>query len=283
MERELAQAQKLKAIGQLAAGIAHEINTPTQYIGDNARFLQNAFTDIGGLLDAYDRLLRAVEDGTVTDALVDEVEAKQRDADLDYLTAEIPQAIQQSLEGVQHVAGIVGAIKEYAHPASARKQAVDLNHAVAGGIAICRNEWKEVAELASDFAADLPPVTCLPSDIHRIVVNLVVNAAHAVAAAAEKDAGRPHEIVVRTRRDGPWAEIRVEDSGTGIPEDLRERIFEPFFTTKDVGQGSGQGLALTRAAVVDRHGGTIDFQSAVGRGTTFIIRLPIEAAETVKA
>jgi signal transduction histidine kinase len=209
---------------------------------------------------------------------VDEVEAKQRAADLNYLTAEIPQAIQQSLEGVQHVAGIVGAIKEYAHPASAQKQAVDLNHAIANGITMCRNEWKEVAELATDFATDLPPVACLPADIHRVIVNLVVNAAHAITAAAGKEPGRRRQIVVRTRRDGPWAEIRVEDSGTGIPEDVRERIFEPFFTTKDVGQGSGQGLALARAAVVDKHGGTIDFETEVGRGTTFIIRLPIQAA-----
>ncbi len=279
MERELAQAQKLKAIGQLAAGIAHEINTPTQYIGDNARFLQNAFTDIGGLLDAYDRLLHAVENGTVTDALIDEVEAKQRGADLDYLTAEIPQAIQQSLEGVEHVAGIVGAIKEYAHPASVQKQPVDLNHAVEGGITMCRNEWKDAAELVTDFDLALPPVACLSSDIHRVVVNLVVNAAHAINTAAQNEPGRKRQIVVRTRHDGPWAEIRVEDSGTGIPDDLRERIFEPFFTTKDVGQGTGQGLALTRAAVVDKHGGTIDFETVPGRGATFIVRLPIRATD----
>ncbi len=281
MERELAQAQKLKAIGQLAAGIAHEINTPTQYIGDNTRFLQDAFTDISTLLDAYDRLLQAVENDTVTDALIDEVEAKQRGADLGYLTAEIPQAIQQSLEGVQHVAGIVGAIKEFSHPGSGRKQAVDLNHAVEAAITLCRNEWKGVAELTTDFAADLPLVSCLPSDIHRAVVNLVVNAAHAVAEAAADEPDRKREIIVRTRRDGPWAEIRVEDSGTGIPDDIRDRIFEPFFTTKDVGQGSGQGLALARAAVVEKHGGTIHFETQIGRGTTFIVRLPIQAPDAV--
>ena len=146
---------------------------------------------------------------------------------------------------------------------------------------MCRNEWKDAAELATDFDADLPKVACLPSDIHRVVVNLVLNAAHAIAAAAEGEAGsktpdrRPHAGA------GPWAELRVEDSGTGIPDAVRERIFEPFFTTKDVGQGTGQGLALTRAAVVDKHGGTIDFETEVGRGTTFIVRLPVWAADAV--
>jgi len=282
MERELGQAQKLKAIGQLAAGIAHEINTPTQYIGDNTRFLQNAFTDISTLLDAYDRLFQAVEKDTVTDELIDEVEAKQRGADLGYLNAEIPQAIRQSLEGVQHVAGIVGAIKEFSHPRSGQQQAVDLNHAIEGAITLCRNEWRYTAQVVTDFDSDLPLVSCLPSDINRAVVNLVINAAHAVADATRNEPGRKREIIVRSRRDGDWAEIRVEDSGTGIPEEIRERIFEPFFTTKDVGQGSGQGLALTRAAIVEKHGGTIHFETQVGRGTTFIVRLPIRAPGAVK-
>ena len=232
-------------------------------------------------MDAYDRLLQAVENDTVTDELIDEVEAKQHCADLGYLTAEIPQAIQQSLEGVQHVAGIVGAIKEFSHPGSGKKQAVDLNHAVEAAITLCRNEWKGVAELTTDFAADLPLVSCLPSDINRAVVNLVVNAAHAVADAADDEPGRKREIIVRTRRDGPWAEIRVEDSGPGIPADIRDRVFELFFTTKDVGRGSGQGLALARAAVVEKHGGTIHFETQIGRGTTFIVRLPIQGPDAV--
>ena len=228
MERELAQAQKLKAIGQLAAGMAHEINTPTQYIGDNTRFLQSAFTDISSLLDAYDRLLHAVENDTVTDELIDEVEAKQRGADVGYLTAEIPQAIQQSLEGVQHVAGIVGAIKEYAHPALAQKQAVDLNHAVEGGIMMCRNEWKDAAELATDFDAALPKVACLPSDIHRVVVNLVLNAAHAIAAAAEREAGRKRQIVVRTRRTVPGPNSAWKIRGPAFPTRCASGSSSPF-------------------------------------------------------
>ena len=276
MEKELAQAQKMKAIGQLAAGIAHEINTPTQYIGDNTRFLQDAFADISALLGAYDRLLQAVQKDAVTNELLDEVEAKLRSADLDYLSTEIPQAIQQSLEGVEHVANIVGAMQEFSHPDAGRKQAADLNHAIEGAITLCRNEWKYVAEVVTDFDPSLPPVCCLPSDINRVVLNLVVNAAHATAEASHDGADGKRTITVRTRRDGPWAEIRVEDAGTGIPEEIRGCVFDPFFTTKEVGRGTGQGLAIAHAIVVEKHGGTIHFETEVGRGTSFIVRLPID-------
>jgi signal transduction histidine kinase len=276
IEEELAQAQKMKAIGQLAAGIAHEINTPTQYIADNARFLHDAFSDIGSLLGAYDRLLRAARDDAVTDELLGEVEQTVRSANLDYLTAEIPLAIDQSLEGVKHVAGIVGAMNEFSHPDGGEKRAVDLNHAIEGAITLCRNEWKYVARVVTDFDDSLPPVWCLPSDINRVVLTLVVNAAHTTADAVRNDHGQQRDIVVRTRRDGPWAEIRVQDSGTGIPEDIRGRVFDLFFTTKDVGRGTGQGLAIAHTIVVEKHGGTIHFQTELGRGTTFIVRLPID-------
>jgi signal transduction histidine kinase len=283
MEQELAQAQKMKAIGQLASGIAHEINTPTQYIGDNARFLQDAFSDISGLLDAYDRLLQAAHKDAVTDELLNEVEAKVRRADLGYLTAEIPQAIQQSIEGVEHVASIVSAMKEFSHPDTIRKQAIDLNHVIEGAITLCCNEWKYVAHVVTDFDPDLPPVCCLPSDINRVVLNLLVNAAHATAKASHNGADGKRDICVRTRHDGAWAEIRVEDAGTGIAEDIRNHVFDLFFTTKEVGEGTGQGLAIAHAIVVEKHGGTIYFETEVGRGTTFIVRLPIDAEYELSA
>lgn len=281
MEAELAQAQKLKAIGQLAAGIAHEINTPNQYIANNARFLQDAFRNIGDALDAYDRLLRAVRQRAVTDELLGEVEARLRNADLDYLSAEIPQAIEQSLEGVEHVAGIIGAMREFSHPDGERKQVADLNHVVEGAITLCQNEWKYVAEIVTDLEAQLPPVWCLPSDVHRVVLNLVVNAAHAVAAATDNGQRGKGQITVCTRRDGPWVEIRVADTGTGIPEEIRDCVFDQFFTTKEVGQGTGQGLSIAHAIVVEKHGGTIRFETEVGRGATFIVRLPIDRRSLV--
>ena len=199
MEKELAQAQRMEAIGQLAAGIAHEINTPTQYIGDNARFLQDAFADIGGLLDSFGQLLQAARTDSVTDELLTEMEAKLRAADLGYLTREIPQAIQQSLEGVEHVASIVGAMKEFSHPGNGGKQAVDLNHVIAGAITLCRSEWKYVAEVVTDFDPELPAVRCLPTDINSVVLNLVVNAAHAIAEATHNGADGKGVITIRTR------------------------------------------------------------------------------------
>jgi signal transduction histidine kinase len=278
MEKELAQAQRMQAIGQLAAGIAHEINTPTQYIGDNARFLKDAFAEVGGLLDSFEELLQAARSDAVSDDLLRQMEAKFRSADVSYWAREIPQAIQQSLEGVAHVASIVGAMKEFSHPGNGGKRNVDLNRVISGAITLCHAEWKYVAELVTDFDPELPAVCCVPTDINSVILNLVVNAAHAIAAVRGKGGSDKGTITVRTRLDGRYAEIRVEDSGGGIPAEIRSQVFDLFFTTKEVGQGTGQGLALTQAIVVDKHGGTIDFETEVGRGTTFIVRLPIEGS-----
>jgi signal transduction histidine kinase len=167
-------------------------------------------------------------------------------------------------------------MREFSHPDAARKRAVDLNHVVESAITLCRNEWKYVAEMVVDLDPSLPAVVCLPSDINRVVLNLVVNAAHATAEATHNDNDGKRPITVRTRCDDRWAEIKVEDAGAGIPEEIRNLVFDPFFTTKDVGQGTGQGLSLAHAIVVEKHGGTIRFQTEVGRGTTFFVRLPID-------
>jgi signal transduction histidine kinase/ActR/RegA family two-component response regulator len=292
MERELAQAQKMQAIGHLAAGIAHEINTPTQYIGDNTRFLQQGFDELDRLLETFQQLLQAAKDDTVTEELITEVETQLRRTNVDYLTAEIPKAIRQSLEGVGRVATIVRAMREFSHPEQQHKQAVDLNHVIESALTVSRNEWKYVAELVTDFDSSLPPVPSVPNDLHRVIVNLVVNAAQAIAGttcggapcggapapqewSAGQDAQRKGVITVRTRCDGDWVEIRVEDTGTGIPEEIRPHVFDPFFTTKEVGKGTGQGLAIAHSIVVEKHGGTIGFETETGRGTSFIIRLPI--------
>jgi signal transduction histidine kinase len=276
MEQELNQAQRMRAIGQLAAGIAHEINTPTQYIGDNTRFLKYAFSNVSELLNTLDCLLKAARNDALTDELLDEAEARLQAADLGYLMEEIPLAIQQSLEGLDHVAGIVGAMNEFSHPGTGQKETADLRHLIDSAITMSRNEWKYVASLITDFDPDLPPVCCLPSEISRVVLNLIVNAAHAIAADSPNGADCKGVITIRTRHNGPWAEIRVQDTGAGIPEDIRSRIFDPFFTTKEAGRGTGQGLTIAQAIVVKGHGGTIRFESEVGRGTTFIVRLPID-------
>ncbi|MBI4559777.1 MAG: response regulator [Candidatus Hydrogenedentes bacterium] len=275
LESQLVQAQKLESIGQLAAGIAHEINTPTQFVGDNTRFLQGAFHDLARLLDQYRVLWQAAKQGAVNPQLLDEIESLTKEADLEYLSEEIPKAIEQSLEGIQRVTKIVRAMKEFSHPGTEAKVPVDLNHAIESTVTVARNEWKYVAEVTMNFDPSLPLVPCLPGDFNQVVLNILINSAHAIADVVGKS-GKKGQIAVSTRRDDDWAEIRISDTGTGIPETIRSRIFDPFFTTKEVGKGTGQGLAIARSVIVDKHRGTISFETEPGKGTTFIIRLPIE-------
>ncbi len=275
MEIQLRQAQKLEAIGQLAAGIAHEINTPTQYISDNTRFLKDAFADFLKALEDYNKLLRANQEGKVDSTLVEKVEATIATTDLEFLLEETPKAIAQSLEGLDRISTIVRAMKEFSHPGSEEKQSADLNHSIENTLTVCRNEWKYVAEVVTDFDTNLPLVPCLPGEINQVILNLVINAAHAISGATGNGEKGKGVINISTRHDGDWVEIRIGDNGTGISEEHRPKIFTPFFTTKEVGKGTGQGLAISRSVIVEKHGGTIDFETESGKGTVFIVRLPI--------
>jgi PAS domain S-box-containing protein len=274
MEAHLRHAQKLEAVGQLAAGIAHEINTPIQYIGDNIHFIEESFAGLGQLLRDYQRLAAAVQTNSVTPELMATVESSAATVDIAYLSREIPLAVQQSLQGVAHVTKIVRAMKEFSHPGTKEKVAVDLNHSIEATITVARNEWKYVAEMATELAPDLPKVHCLPSEFNQVILNLIINAAHAIGEVVKTAEGSKGVIKISTRQDGSWVEIRVSDTGAGIPDSIRHRIFDPFFTTKEVGKGTGQGLAIARSVIVDQHSGTLTFDSEMGRGTTFIIRLP---------
>ena len=283
LEAQLRQAQKLESIGQLAAGIAHEINTPTQYIGDNTRFLGDSFAGLGNLLNRYARLLEAAKSGSVTEPLIDEVERAAAEADLDFVIREIPAAIRQSLDGVAQVAKIVRSMKEFSHPGGDEKQAIDLNQAISSTLTVSRNEWKYLADVVTDLDESLPHVTCLPSDFNQVMLNLIVNAAHAIGDRLGPEPDGKGTITVRTRREGPLAEVRVADTGTGISPAIRNRVFDPFFTTKQVGRGTGQGLAIVHSIITERHGGTIHLETELGRGTEFIVRLPIEPKEVRSA
>ncbi|MHB8078228.1 MAG: PAS domain-containing sensor histidine kinase [Candidatus Krumholzibacteriia bacterium] len=275
LDVQLRQAQKLEAIGQLAAGIAHEINTPTQYVGDNLRFLADAFADVARALDAYGRLVAASRNGPPDPAVAAEVAQTLAGLDLGYLATEVPTALNQSLEGVERVATIVRAMKEFSHPGSQQKQAVDINHGIRNTITVSRNEWKYVAELETELDETLPAVPCLPGELNQVILNLIVNGAHAIRERTG-GTGAKGTLRVATRRNGCCVEIRVSDDGAGIPAAIRDRIFEPFFTTKEVGKGTGQGLTIAHAVVTQKHGGTLTFETAEGRGTTFIIRLPLD-------
>ena len=275
---QLLQAQKLESVGQLAAGIAHEINTPVQYIGDNVRFLKDSFDELMILNNAYGQMLTGLKDDAVSHEALSDVLQVVRKVDVDYLFDEIPKAIEQTLEGITRVSGLVSAMKEFSHPGTGEKVPLDLNHAIESTITVARNEWKYVADMKVELDADLPLVSCLPGEVNQVVLNLIVNAAHAIEDKATAGGPSKGAITIKTRHLSGWAEIQVEDSGGGIPESVRTRIFDPFFTTKEIGKGTGQGLAIARSVVVDKHQGSLTFETREGHGTTFIIRLPCEAA-----
>ncbi|MDX9841139.1 MAG: response regulator [Desulfobulbus sp.] len=275
-ERELRQAQKLESIGHLAAGIAHEINTPIQFIGDNVQFIGEAMADLTAILEKGEILLRTLQNGQPVDNLVQQMELARDTIDMPFLIREIPEAISQTLVGVDRVATIIYALREFSHPGSEGKTAVDINQALENTITVSRNEWKYVAEMTTLLADDLPMLCCLPGELNQAFLNILVNAAHAIAEATDNGRLGKGLITVSTKVDQPMLEIRISDTGNGIPQDIQERVFDPFFTTKEVGKGTGQGLAIARSVVVDKHQGTIRFISEPGRGTTFIIRLPLQ-------
>jgi len=278
MEVQLRQSQKLEAIGQLAAGIAHEINTPTQYIGDNARFLKDSFETIARLLLNHEALLKAVQTNSLTPDFVRQSEQILVASDLNYLFEEIPPAINQTLEGIERVSKIVNAMKEFSHPGGQDKTPANLNKAIECTVMVAKHEWKYIADLNLELDPDLPLVPCYLNDFNQCILNLVVNASHAIADVIKENPGSKGLITVRTRRDHDHVEVRVIDTGTGIPESARTKIFEPFFTTKEVGKGTGQGLSIIHTNIVKKHGGTVRFETETGKGTSFILRLPMTAA-----
>jgi PAS domain S-box-containing protein len=262
LQSQLAQAQKLESVGQLAAGVAHEINTPIQYVGDNAKFLEDAFRE----------LIRA---SGANEASSGSLPANRANAgDLEYFRKEVPVAITEMQEGLSQVARIVRAMKEFSHPGPIDMAAVDINQAIESTVLVSKHEWKFIAELTTDLDPALPLVPCVAGELNQAVLNLIINAAHAIGDAV-KDSGRKGKIHISTRRLELAVEIRVADTGTGIPEDIQARVFDPFFTTKPVGKGTGQGLAIAHTVIVQKHKGKLRFETEPGRGTTFVIELPL--------
>lgn len=277
LQKQLLKAQKMETIGQLAAGIAHEINTPMQYVQNNVTFLGRVFEDISVLVRDYRQLLQ-----TPGIKLSDEADKHLAEIDLDFLMAEIPQSVLETHGGINRVVKIVSALKEFSHPGSHAKTLIDVNHTIESTITVSRNEWKYVAEIVTDFEPDLPLLSCQPDQLSQALLNLIVNSGQAIAETGASVPDNPGRIGISTRHSGDFVEIRVSDSGGGIPEEIHNRIFDPFFTTKEVGKGTGQGLAIAHAAVVQKHGGSLDFVSEPGKGTTFILRLPIKTIENNK-
>lgn len=277
---ELRLAQKLESVGRLAAGIAHEINTPIQYIGDSVSFLQAAQSDLSTLRATYLAVLQEMAQDDTSGALLARVRCAEEAVDLTFLDREIPKAFERTLEGVERVAAIVRAMKEFAHPDSVEHSPADLNHAIQTTLIVAHNEYKYSAQIESRFG-ELPHVMCNVGELNQVFLNLIVNAAHAIAESGKDvQSGR---ITITSDTVGQDVEIAIADNGCGIPEANLEKIFDPFFTTKPVGRGTGQGLAITRAIVTEKHGGRLEVHSEVGAGTRFVVRLPIAGRQSAKA
>jgi PAS domain S-box-containing protein len=279
LEAELTRAQKLEAVGQLAAGIAHEINTPTQYIGDNTQFLQEAFDALMQFHTQLMQVFSAAQNGSVDKKTLAAAAASAEDVDIEFLSEQIPRAVTQSLEGVTRVADIVRAMKKFSHPGTREKAPADINEAVKCTATVCRNEWKYAADLEMQLAENMPRVPCLIGELNQVILNLIVNAAHAIGQTQEPGKSEKGLIVLRTDFDEEWAHISVSDTGCGIPDEVKHRVFDPFYTTKDVGKGTGQGLYIAHKVVADEHGGQITIDSSPGQGTTFTIRLPLHPSD----
>lgn len=277
IELQLRQAQKLEAIGQLAAGIAHEINTPTQFTEHNLKFLQETFPKLAGVANGCVALLPALKEGTPSPQKLDEFQKLAGNSELEFLVNEIPGAIDEALQGTERISKIVRAMKEFSHPGNNNKpEPTNLNHAIETTITVARSEWKHVAEMVTEFDPQLPHVPVFVGEFNQVILNLLVNAAHAITEASIGNGKHKGTITVSTRRDGDWVEVRVRDNGAGIPEKMRHRIFEPFFTTKGIGKGTGQGLTIAHSVIVKKHFGDLKFETETGKGTSFIIRLPLE-------
>ena len=260
-QMQLHQAQKLESVGRLAAGIAHEINTPIQFLSMNLRFLQRTYTQIQAVMAQVPRESLLLDDSV----------------DLAWIEEETPKVLLDSMEGIDRVAKIVRAMKEFSHPGSPDPVAVDLNRCLESAATVSRNEWKYSAELVLDLDTELPLIQGFPAELNQVFLNLVVNAGHAIAAK-ERESGNLGSIRISTAKITTGVEIRIQDTGTGIALEHQAKVFDPFFTTKDVGIGTGQGLTVCYQTVVHMHGGRISFESVPGEGTTFVVQLPLQAA-----
>jgi len=274
-EWELLQRQKLEAIGTLAGGIAHELNTPIQFVGDNLDFVEESSAELIRLAEHHRKLVDALKAGSEFEASeLDAYAEALREADFDFLREEVPSALRQSADGVSQMANIVRAMKEFSHPATKEKSAVDVNHVLERATVVARSEWKYVAEIEWRLSGNPLYAYAVESDLNQVFLNLIVNAVHAITDAG-RDRGR---IRIGTWLDGDRVLVEIGDNGTGIPPEVQDRIYEQFFTTKDVGRGTGQGLALSRELIVNKNDGEIRFETRPGEGTTFIVELPVAGA-----
>lgn len=277
IESQLVHSQKLEAIGGLAAGIAHEINTPVQYVYGNITYLKDILLNILALMEKYKIAISQISNNKdlIDNDLIKEILEKEQDIDIKFLQEDIPNALDESIQGLEQVIQIVKSMRDFSHPGKREKKLFDVNKAIEDTITISRNVWKYHSEIKLELAQDLPPVYGYGDEINQVLLNIIVNAAHAITQKVEESSSEEKGIItIRTLQKQDLVEIQIQDTGTGIPEQIRDKIFDPFFTTKEVGKGTGQGLYLAYN-IIKKHNGRIFFESQVGKGTTFYIQIPV--------
>ena len=275
-QAKLQHSDRMAFIGQLSESLAHEINTPVQFIFDNLKFVSYSTQSLYKLIDSLEKIVKKTADDEHKDEL-EKIQNIKEEIDYEYICTEIPEALEQSLEGMNRIAEIVKTMKDFSKSNSGHKQSVYIEEAIQRALMMTQNYWKYVAEVQTEFSSDPQLVQCVPEDFNQVIINVVINAAHAIEEVAGNK-GKLGLITIKTSYDNEFAEISIADNGIGVADENKHRIFDPFFTTKDVGKGTGQGLANVYSVVVEKHGGSIDFDTKVGAGTTFRIRLPFEKA-----
>ncbi len=277
LEKQLNQAQKMEAIGSVAGGIAHEINNPAQFVKDNTLFVKESCRTLLDLVGHYRQSLDTLTMDTVNAGeqlrLLKEVEQK---ADIGFLLAELPQAIDDALDGIDRISNIVRAMKEFSHPGDGNRELVNVNKAIERAVLVSKGEWKYVADVRLDLDDKLPLIYCFLGEFNQVLLNIIINAAHAMDEKRQQDSAYIGTITIATKLRGNKVEVSIGDTGGGIPKKFQSRLFDSFFTTKSTGRGTGQGLAISKSIIEEKHGGRLGFETREGVGTTFIITLPVK-------
>jgi signal transduction histidine kinase len=280
---EMQRTQLLQSLGGLMAGIAHEMNTPLQFIGDNIQFIADAWTVLSAqqaqILEAVSRLSQTSTPEAISQVL-QTIDLSQRQSGAEFMAAEFPKAVSQSLEGIERLIQLVSAMRDFSHLDERRQAPADLNRAVRSAVTLLQNELKYACDIELQLDPNLPEISCSIDEINRVLLNLLTNAVHSISEKIERGAYSRGRIRVTTSRAEHSITIAIEDNGTGIAPEVRDRVFERYFTTKrnhPERRGTGQGLAMAYETIVDHHQGTLTFETAVGQGTTFHVVLPFQA------
>lgn len=279
MQTQLDQALRMESVGQLAAGVAHEINTPMQYIGDNVRYVAKSMKKLENVFERLPELLDAEVTTERIEEIREEVLGSIKLSKIKSTLVQIPDALNDSIEGVASVSKIVAAMKEFTHPGSDQKSEVCINHVLESTITVAKNEWKYVSEIETSFEKEICKIEALPSELNQAFLNIIVNASHAISDRVSAGDIAKGMIKISTSAAADHVLVTIEDNGGGIPAAVRDKVFEPFFTTKEVGKGTGQGLSVAFTVIKKKHGGNVSFTVEEGVGTTFMVKLPKKAFE----